>query len=386
MGDGEARETVAAPVRAARWSVSAVFAVHGAVAGTFAARVPWLADHVGVEVGGLGVALLMPGIGAVLATLLSGRLVHRHDHRTLVRATLPLWCGSLALPALPSSLAWLCPALIVFGATSGFADVAMNAQAVLVEKRYGRSVMSSVHGCWSTGVLLGSGVSAAAERTHLDARIHFCVAGVVLALCGQLATRRLLPHRPEPEVEEPPAFAIPSRALLVIGLVGLCAVFAESASQDWSAVFVHTRLGEPTSIAALAVSTFACCMAVARILGDQLVHRVGPVTAVRLCALCATLGGLVVVLSRDVVVVIAGFGLLGVGVSIVVPLVFAAAGRAGGDHPGHGLAAVASLSYGAGLVVPGVVGGIAHLTSLAVSFGVVTVLTVVMGLGARVVG
>src|SRR5215472_3768480 len=120
---GDASVTVTQPVRAelrrARVATGAVFAVHGAVAGTFAARLPWIAEHVGVGVGGLGVALLMPGFGAMLAMPLSGRLVHRHDLRSLVRVLVLAWCAALLLPVLPTSLALLCPLLVLYGAAAG---------------------------------------------------------------------------------------------------------------------------------------------------------------------------------------------------------------------------------------------------------------------------
>jgi predicted MFS family arabinose efflux permease len=360
-----------------------VFAVHGAVMGTFAARLPWLAEHVGVGVGGLGVALLMPGLGAMFAMPLSGRLVHRHDLRVLVRVLILLWCAALTLPTLPTSLLLLCPLLVVYGAAAGIADVSMNAQAVLVEQRYGRSVMSGLHGAWSVGGLAGSGVAALAARADVDARIEFPVTAAVLGLIALLASTQLLSHRPEPELDAPPAFALPSRAVLPIGLVGLCAVFAEGAGLDWSAVYVHDRLGHAASTAALTVSTFSISMAVARFAGDRVVRRIGPVAAVRVAAGCAMVGAVTVVACRQIALVIIGFALLGIGISIVVPLVFAAAGRLG-EHPGRSIAAVAGIAYGSGLIAPGVIGGIAHVSSLTVSYGLVAVLTVLMGLGAGV--
>jgi predicted MFS family arabinose efflux permease len=370
-------------VRHARVATSVIFAVHGAVTGTFAARVPWLADHVGLGPGGLGIALLMPGVGALLAMPLSGRFVHRYDLRTLVRVLILLWCAALLLPALPTALAVLCITLVVYGAAAGLADVAMNAHAVLVEERYGRSVMSSFHGWWSVGGLAGSAVAAMAARAGIDARINFLATAIVLAAIAIAASTRLLPHRPEPELDAPPAFALPSRAILPIGLIGLCAVFAEAAGLDWSAVYVRDLLHHPASTAALTVSIFSISMAVARFAGDRVVHRFGPVNAVRLAGVCATAGALTVVLSGNVVLVVTGFGLLGAGIAIVVPLVFAAAGRIG-DHPGRSLAGVAGIAYGSGLVAPGVIGGIAHLSSLAVSFILVVLLTATMTAGARV--
>jgi predicted MFS family arabinose efflux permease len=370
-------------LRAARVATSVIFAVHGAVTGTFAARLPWLADHVGVSAGGLGVALLMPGIGALAAMPLSGRLTHRYDLRSLTRILILMWCAALVLPALPTTLPVLCAALAVYGAAAGVADVAMNAQAVVIEQGYGRSVMSAFHGFWSVGGLAGAAAAVLAARHGVDARVHFAATAAVLSLVTLIAATRLLPHRPEPEVDAPPAFALPTGAVLPIGLIGLCAVFAEGAGLDWSAVYVRDVLGNSAGTAAATVAVFSISMAVARFAGDRVVRRLGAVATVQLAALCAAVGALAVVLGRHVVPVMAGFGVLGAGIAVVVPLVFAAAGRLD-EHPGRNLAGVAGIAYGSGLIAPGVIGGIAHVSSLTMSFIVVAGLVVVMGAAAPV--
>jgi predicted MFS family arabinose efflux permease len=368
-------------LRRARVATSAIFAVHGAVAGSFAARVPWVADHVGTGVGGLGLALLMPGVGALLAMPISGRLVHRFDLRGLVRVLIVLWCAALVLPSLPTSLPVLCVTLVIYGAAAGVADVAMNAHAVLVEERYERSVMSGFHGWWSVGGLAGSAVAALAARAGLGAPVHFALTAAGLIVIALLASTWLLSHKPDPSAEEPPAFALPSREVWAIGLIGLCAVFAEGASLDWSAVYVRDLLHHPAATAAATVSIFSICMATARFGGDWVVRRLGPVTTVRLSGVCATAGVLVVVLASPVALVILGFGLVGIGIAVVVPLVFAAAGRLPGNT-GRNIAGVAGIAYGSGLIAPGVIGGIAHIWSLTVSFTLIVVLTALMGLGA----
>jgi MFS family permease len=370
-------------LRRARVATSAIFAVHGAVVGTFAARVPWVADHVGTGPGGLGVALLMPGLGALLAMPLSGRLAHRYDLRILIRVLIVCWCAALLLPVLPTTLPLLCAALVVYGAAAGVADVAMNAHAVVVEERYGRSVMSGFHGWWSVGGLAGSAVAALAARAGLAAPLHFAITTAALIVVSLLASTWLLSHRPSPTVDEPPAFALPSREVLPIGLIGLCAVFAEGASLDWSAVYVRDLLHSPAATAAATVSIFSICMAAARFGGDAVVRRLGPVTAVRLSGVCATIGALIVVLANQVALVVTGFGLIGIGIAVVVPLVFAAAGRLPG-HPGRNIAGVAGIAYGSGLIAPGVIGGIAHLSSLTVSFVLIVILTAMIAVGATV--
>jgi MFS family permease len=338
-------------LRRARIATSMLFAVHGVVMGTFAARLPWVADHVGV--------------GA-----------------TLTRVLIVAWCAALLLPGWPTNLPLLCATLLVYGACAGLADVAMNAHAVVVEDGYGRSVMSGFHGWWSVGGLVGSGVAALVARADVDARAHFTTVSLTLIVVALLASTWLLPHRQEPTVDAPPAFVLPTKALLPIGLVGLCAVFAEGAGLEWSAVYVRDVLEHPASTAAATVAVFSVSMAAARFAGDAVVRRLGAVTAVRIAALLATIGALAVVLSTHIAVVVGGFALVGIGIAVVVPLAFAAAGRVG-DNPGRSLAAVAGIAYGSGLVAPGIIGGIAHLSSLTVSFAFVVVLTILMGIGAR---
>jgi predicted MFS family arabinose efflux permease len=370
-------------LRRARGATAAVFAVHGCVIGSFAARIPWIASHVGVGVGRLGVALLMPGIGALVAMPFSGRLAHRYALRPFTTMTIVVLCVCLVLPPLPSSLAVLCVVLLVFGAAAGLADMAMNAEGVLVEKLYGRSVMSGFHGFWSLGVLAGSAVSALASHAGADARLQFAVEAVVLATVGGAASRMLLNDAMTSEAPAPPHFALPTRPVVLIGLVGLCAVFGEQAGTDWSALYIRRELGGSASIAALAVSAFAVTMAAARLLGDRVIQRLGPATTVRLSGTCAAAGAVAIVLAPGLAAGLAGFALLGIGVALVVPLVFAAAGRVG-PHPAQSIAGVAGVAYASGLVAPGIIGGIAAASSLPASFCLVAGLVTVMALAAGV--
>jgi len=370
-------------VRRARGATAVVFAVHGCVTGSFAARIPWIASHVGVGVGGLGVALLMPAIGALLAMPFSGRLAYRYALRPFVTVSIVACCAALVLPALPTSLVLLCVVLLVVGAVAGLADMAMNAEGVLVERLYGRSVMSSFHGFWSLGVLAGAVVSALASHAGVDTRIQFAVEALALAAVGVAASRLLLNDPTAGEVPAPPRFAFPTRPVLLIGLVGLCAVFGEQAGTDWSALYLRNELGGSASVAALAVSAFAVTMAAARLVGDRVIRRVGAVVSVRLSGACAAAGAVAVVLAPGLAAGLVGFALLGIGVALVVPIVFAAAGRVG-PHAGRSIAGVAGVAYASGLVAPGVIGGIAAVSSLTASFCLVAGLVTIMALAAGV--
>ncbi len=370
-------------VKRARIAVAAVFTVHGAVTGSFATRVPWIQDHAGVSAGQLGLALAFPAIGASIAMPLAGRISHRFGARTALRGLLTLWTLALILPALAPSLVTLCAALFVYGATAGMSDVAMNALGVEVENRLDKSIMSGLHGMWSVGALIGSAAGTVAAHTGTDARLHHLVAAVALTVLGLIACRGVLDLQSAPEEEPPPRFTLPPKSALVIGAIGFCAVLAEGASLDWSAVYLRDVLDSSDGLAAASTTAFALTMAVARIAGDRIVDRFGAVRTVRTGGLLATAGGLLVVFSPSPAAAMCGFGLLGLGVAVVVPLAFAAAGRSG-PNPSQAIAGVATITYTSGLIAPSAIGSLAEATSLVVSFGVVTALAFGLVLGAGV--
>jgi MFS family permease len=370
-------------LRRSRFALATVFCAHGAVAGSFATRVPWIQEHAGLSAGQLGLALAFPAAGSLLAMPVASAVSHRLGSRAALRVLLTAWTLSLALPSLAPNLGTLCAALFVYGASSGMSDVVMNGIGVENENRLGKSIMSGLHGMWSAGALLGSASGALAADLGTDARLHHLLAAAVLTTVGLLACRSVLDIHSEPEADPPPRFALPPRSALLIGLVGFCAVFGEGASLDWSAVYLRDVLTTSAGLAAASTTAFSLTMAVTRLAGDRLVDRFGAVRTVRAGGVFATAGGVLVVLARQPVVALAGFALLGIGVAVVVPLAFAAAGRSG-PHPNQAIAGVATITYTSGLVAPSVIGGIAQASSLKASFGLVTLLAVGLLAGAGV--
>ncbi|WP_419665748.1 MFS transporter [Streptomyces sp. 2-1] len=361
-------------VKRSRYAVAVVFAVHGAVTGSFATRVPWIQDHASVSAGQLGLALAFPAIGASVAMPLAGSVSHRFGARAALRGLIALWTLALTLPALAPNLVTLCMALFVYGATAGMADVAMNALGVEIESLLDKSIMSGLHGMWSAGALVGSAAGTVAAHLGSDARLHHALAAVALTLIGVAACQWVLDLRPTEDEEPPPRFALPPKSALLIGAIGFCAVFAEGASLDWSAVYLRDVLDSSAGVAAASTTGFTLTMAIARFAGDAVVDRFGPVRTVRVSGALATLGALLVVVARNAPMAMAGFALLGLGIAVVVPLCFAAAGRSG-PNPSQAIAGVATITYTSGLIAPSAIGAVADATSLVTSFVLVTVLT-----------
>jgi MFS family permease len=373
--------TVGSPERRA---VGAVFLLFGADTGTFASRLPWIVDRLHLTSGILGVSVgLMMAVGAVVTIPFAARLVHRYGPRASTRVLIAATGATLPLPAFAPNAAVLAGVMLVTGAVYGTCDNAVNAQGVEAERRIGRSIMSGLHGMWSLGVLAGALIGSLAAREHVDPRVQFTAMGAVIAVGGIAATSWFVstPATLDAATVDVPRFVWPRGIILLIGLVGFAAIFVETAGNDWSAVFMHWELHASQAKAALATGTFAGSMAAGRLCGDAVIRRTGARLCVRVCGLLGTAGCLLVAISASTGPALAGFLLIGIGVSVVIPLVFAAAGNSG-PSAALGVAGVATVSYGAGLAAPSAMGGIAEVSSLRVAFAVAALLAFAVAAGA----
>jgi hypothetical protein len=402
-----------------RAAISGIFAVHGAVMGTFAARIPALAAHLGLSSGQLGLALFMPGIGMLLTMPLAGRLVHHLGNRRSVQVLVGAWGASLILPAWAPNVWVLGAGLLFYGATSGLGDVAMNAQGVAVENAAGKSIMPSLHGLWSLGGFVASGVGAAVTALGVGYRAHLTVTAIVLAVAAPLIGAMIAVDRTEPEprsadaaaaaaamdqdadksagtstdtaidtsaekAASPPRFSFPTGTVLLLGLIGFCSTFAEGSATNWSAIYVSKVTHGSPAVAAAGYAVFACVMSAMRLFGGGIVHKAGPVRVLRVGGLVSAAGGVLIVVARVPALAFAGIALLAVGVALVIPLLFVAAGRTG-PNPGQAIAGTSMIAYSADLIAPGVVGGIAQAASLPVAFLLITVMVAAISPGASLV-
>ncbi len=368
-------------------AAAVVFMAMGVLTGTFSSRWPWMAARLHMSsamVGGVGLASTA---GALTVMPLAARFVHRYGARASTRALTAVAGATLVLPAYAPDAAVLTIFFVLMGAAVGTQDNAMNTAGVEAERTLGVSIMSGLHGMWSIGVLVGALAGSLAAHENLDPRIQFAAMGVMIVITG-LVAGAWLPGEPAAgaaaEVHVP-RFAWPRGLLLLIGLVAFAAIFVEYAANDWSALFMHWTMHASQALAALATGLFALTMAAGRLAGDAIVRRIGAVPSVRACGVLATAGCIVVAVAPTAWAALGGFMLIGAGVSVVVPLVFAAAGHMG-PSPAVGVAGVATISYGAGLGAPSVMGGVAELSSLRLAFALATVIAVMIAAGAGLLG
>jgi MFS family permease len=337
------------------------------------ARIPAIQDRLRASPGQFGLALLGMPVGLVPAAVAAGWLIARHGAKRVTGAATVCFCAALPLPALAPSVAALFVSLVVFGAALGTMDVGMNSAGAAVERLYGRPIMSSFHGVFSLGGIAGASMGGLIAAAGVGPAPHFAVVAVA---SGALALAVLpgMPRGGGGAGGDAPALVLPSRSLLLVGLVGFGVLLCEGAVADWSAIYLRDSLGAAAGVAPLGYAAFSLAMAAARFAGDRANHLLGPVVLVRLGGACAALGVLLSVLAGTPPVAILGFGLVGLGYAAVFPVVVSAAGKEGSMAPGPAIAAVTTLGYFGFLAGPPLIGFAAQLTSLRLGLGLLAVL------------
>jgi hypothetical protein len=348
-----------------RWAITTMFFVDGALFASWSSRIPAYAAHTGASTGALGLALLAPALGAVLAMPVIGRQLAGRSSRSFCQASTAALAMAIVLPGLCRSLPELGAALLLVGIANSTLDVAMNAHGVGVERRLGRPILSTLHAAFSFGGFAGAGLGALAAHLAIAPSLHLLVAGVIFGGGGITASRWLVATDDDPDANSPRVrFArLPGR-LMLLGVACLFSFVAEGGAADWSAKLIHDDMAASAATGALAFAAFNLAMGSGRLAADSGFRRWGAVRLLRGGGLLAAVGFGGALAIGGAGPVVAGFALLGLGLSGVAPTLF----RSAADEPGvptpPALAAVSSLGYSGFLAGPPIIGGLAQLTSL----------------------
>ncbi|MTD98676.1 MFS transporter [Paracoccus sp. YIM 132242] len=360
----------------ARWAVSALFFCNGLLVGSWAPKLPALMARLGITEQVAGLIVLALGVGSICMMPVFGALVARRGSAHAVRLAAMLATPSLIWISLAPGPWWAAAAVLAFGGLIGAMDVAMNANAVAVERARRRAIMSSCHGFWSLGGLAGAGaggvaIQALGELTHAVI-VTLIVAGIlVLAFPLLLRDKPSADHRHEP-------LRLPRTPLpYLIGVMALASMIPEGAILDWAAVYLQREMGASLALAGWGFAACAGTMAVMRFLGDGIRGRFGAVRTLRASTGIAMAGLALAALAPSPLTAIAGFALAGIGIANMVPIAFSAAGNVPGLAHGVGLSVVTTMGYSGILLAPGTIGFLAERTSFSVIYAGLSLLLLV---------
>lgn len=347
-----------------QYALPVAFVLFGLVMGSWAGRIPALAEGVKVSHSGLSMVLLCGGLGALLSFPISSFLMGRFGARKSLLMSGTALLAVLVSIGMAPDVARLMMAVLLLGVTASVYDVAINSAATKREKQTGKSEMSRLHGISCAGGLVGATLGSLMASMKIAPVTHFLMLVGPLALVLWLSFR-LMDADGDPEQVEKKSFALPRGPLALLGLLGFLGSMTEGSIADWSGVFLKQHFGASDGLAPLALSAFSVMMLMSRLLGDKLKMRFGAQRLVTIGSLVGACGLMFAVLAPSAYFALAGFATAGLGLALLFPFVFSAAGTQGP----MALAAVASMAYSGTLMGPPVIGAVAHFAGMQAAIG-----------------
>lgn len=363
---------MAAPstLRRGRLAVIGLFFLTGLALAMWVVNIPAVQESTGVSHAVLGGLLLLLGLGSVIGMQVTGPLVDRiGTRRSAIIGAVVLAVG-VNLPGLAQDAWGVGAALFVLGLGNGVMDIAMNDQAVVVERRWGRPIMSSFHAFFSVGGAVGAVAGAVAQALGLSIHWSLGFGAVVVIALSLYGIPKLLQDDPTPvpsDAETPAATTDPRsvrRRIIALAVLAFLLMLAEGTANDWSALQAVQDLDVPEAAGSIAYGAFAVAMTIGRFAADPVAHRLGPVRVVRSGSVVAAAGMAVIVLSPAYPLTLAGWVVFGLGLSGIVPQLFTAAGNLGVQNQGVVMSRVVGAGYVGLLAGPAIIGWLSHLTGL----------------------
>jgi MFS family permease len=365
-----------------RAAVSLLFLMNGFTVGCWAPKIPEFAERLQLTKFELGLMILVFGLGSLVMMPMAGAQIAGRGSKIVVKAFAVLLLPMLLALTVTQNVWTAAIAIFLFGGFIGAMDVAMNANAVSVEKSMHRAIMSSCHAFWSLGGLIGSAIGGFLI-SHWGVLGHAEVATALSALFLAVAWPMILSDQPHPDEAKPKA-RLPMIPLpWLLGMMALFCMIPEGAVLDWSALYLGQEKAASVTLSGFGFAAFSLTMATMRFAGDFVRDRLGAVKTLRVCTVFAIVGMLLAAMAPNAELAIIGFALCGIGISNMVPIAFSAAGNIPGLKPGIGISVVTTMGYSGMLVAPSAIGFAAeHVGFSPVLMALPVLLLVVLALSS----
>ncbi len=370
-------------VNHSRLAVNLFFFINGFVHANLATRFPKIQELFTIDNGTLGLVLLASSLGAVFAMPFTGWLIIRNGSRKISIISVFSYCVFVPLVPIMPGLLGLIFIFFLMGVTAGMLDVSMNSQAVMVEQQLRKPIMTSFHALFSIGMVAGAGCGSLFIKLQSPLVIHLSII-TIASISGALWARYHLIHDKPQEKQDGPAFRLPNSAMVSIGIIAFCCMLGEGAMADWSTNYMENIAHADKAFAPLGLSAFALAMTIGRIFGDSARAKFGDRKLMIACSLVSTFGLSLAMIFISPYAVLLGLFIVGLGLSVIVPIAYSIAGNSKELPPGVGLAMVTTVGYSGFLFGPPIIGVLADWQTLRIALSLVLILFIVMtGLSAR---
>lgn len=362
---------VRAHPRASRLAVTMAFVAQGVSLAILVTRIPAIKDRFDLSDGDLALYLVLVPVLAGVGSALAGVATARWHSSIVLRVSGPIVPLAVVGAGLADSPLLLAAALAFLGCAVGATDAAMNMQALALQRARQRPMVSACYAWYSLASIVGALLAAGAAAANIPLAAFFTGCAVIIVPLQLVAGAFLLP-----DVETSQGHTerrVPWAPVIVLGIALLAAYVLDSATQNWSAVFLSQALGSPESVAALGYAVYSLVLMVGRAGVDRVLPRLGPVVLVAAGAGLSIVALLVVALAPTATVALLGFGLLGLSLAPVIPLAFVAAASHDPGGTGRAVARVNIFNYLGILLGAPMIGVVAEFSSLRWSFALLIV-------------
>ncbi|MGC3943519.1 MAG: MFS transporter [Chryseolinea sp.] len=361
--------------RRQRVLLSLFFFLAGICFSSWASRIPTIKAYFDFNDAQLGTILLFMPISSLLGLPVSGWLVSRFESRYPMTVGFVMIATSLFMIGIATSEVVLIASISVFAFSTRIMSIALNTQAIQLQKRYDRKINGSFHGLWSTGGIAGVGISTVFVAFKVSMAIHFAIISI-LSLVVTLVAFRGLDGNERSTSGNRIAFAKPDPYIVYLGLLVFLAAVCEGGMFDWSGIYFRETVG--VELFTLGYLLFMVLMATSRFVSDGLVERFGMAKMYIMSGSLICAGIVMAVLMPTFWPSLIGFCLVGFGCASVIPMTFSLAGHSKKYSPGMAISIIATYSIVGMLIGPPIIGYISHALSLRVAFLVFALMGLLM--------
>ncbi|GID28559.1 MFS transporter [Paractinoplanes brasiliensis] len=354
--------------RRAAW-VAGGYAAQGLGYATLVTALPQLKDRQQVDDTFVSVILLLVCVAAAAGSVVADRVAARLGSRYALAGGLLTIAVALALITVRTPTVAFTAILILYGVGLGAVDASLNMQGVLAQVRMGRSVMNRLFAAYTAAAITAALLMSAFAAGGAGASFAVGVAALFAAAYALTAWHALVPDRTVVPAGEPASLTDRTRHIIwICGAFVLTGFLADSAVSTWSSIYLDDSLSAPAAIVPLGYAAYQAMVLLSRLTGDHLVPRVGRTTAVTAALLVCAAGCLMVTLVPTVPAAITGFALTGLGVGLLIPIAFSAAGEAAAGRSDAVLARVNLFNYAGALLGAVLLGALSEPVGLRWAF------------------
>jgi MFS family permease len=357
----------------ARIATNILFFLNGMSFASWASRIPDMKEFLKLGDAELGTVLFAGPIGSLSALPVAGILISKFGSRNIALFSMFFYFFSMPFLGNANSIIQLAIAFFVFGFGGDLLNISMNVQAVNVEKIQQRSIMSSFHAVFSIGFMIGAAFGGFIANENISVFNHLTFMGTTDLLIGIIIYRFLVKSDQHTDKAQP-LFALPDRGLILLGIIAFCGMLSEGAMADWSTLYYKQILNNTRGFATAGFTAFSVMMVVGRIFGDKIVNSFGLRKTLLINCLIVFLGMFVALISLNPISVVIGFGITGLGLSTIVPLIYSEAGHSKTMSAGVALAAITTVGMGGFLLGPVLIGFLSEFSSLRIALSSLIIL------------